>query len=347
LPHGDLGLALPREAPFAIHLRAGRIAEFESLGAMAMYRVTRVSVASALGAGLDHGGVARELEGLLGRAPSAGALGQIGAWAEDARSLRLFEGLALRAEGAKREILEHSLDFMALVREELAPGLWLFDVADKEALSAAIKKAGIPWEPSLSPASALGRRAAQDEPGRDSSILARLRTSPSEALGRFTPRGGRETPPCGRCAALNPAPSEFDGGASLKAALLAACEARSFDEGVARELESRIRRGLILEPEQLDRAEIRHSSRTEARGIDYLGKVRLIEEAARGRHALLELIVREGPSEATRVLARHPALEKRAGELVLKAREHTGGGELDIPVSRISFLRLLRTSLFE
>jgi hypothetical protein len=112
-----------------------------------------------------------------------------------------------------------------------------------------------------------------------------------------------------------------------------------------RELSDRIERRLILTPRQLLRADVK-PEHLEAAGLDYLGKVRIVERALRGPGNRLEILYRLSGAEPSRVLARPVRLEKAEKGLVLEAEDLGTGSPLRIPLGAMSSVRMMRASLF-
>lgn len=130
-------------------------------------------------------------------------------------------------------------------------------------------------------------------------------------------------------------------------ALPKAMPARSAAE--LRELSDRIERRLILTPRQLSVADVR-PERLEASGLDYAGKVRIVERALRSPGDRLEILYRlpgaaidEGPA---RILARPVRLEKTEKGLVLEAEDLGTGSPVRVPLGAASLVRRMRASLF-
>jgi hypothetical protein len=112
-----------------------------------------------------------------------------------------------------------------------------------------------------------------------------------------------------------------------------------------RELSDRIERRLILTPRQLAVADVR-PERLEANGLDYQGKVRIVERALRSPGDRLEILYRLPGSEPTRILARPVRLEKTEKGLVLEAEDLGTGSPVRVPLGAASLVRRMRASLF-
>ena len=105
----------------------------------------------------------------------------------------------------------------------------------------------------------------------------------------------------------------------------------------------RIDRGLILFPEQI-RAEVVPQFGIEVRGLDYLGKIRMIEQAI-STADLLEVIKRSGSGDPQRLLVYPREVVESGSDLMLRAIEEPGGRAIMIRIRRISLLRRLSGTL--
>lgn len=115
---------------------------------------------------------------------------------------------------------------------------------------------------------------------------------------------------------------------------------RNLSPEVAKEMALRIEKKLILFSTQLS-FDIGNRDRQEARGLDYVGKVRVIEQALREGDETLEVVVRRSSGEPVQMRLRPRELEKRGTRLLLKAFD-IHGEETSLPVEKISLVRRLR-----
>lgn len=217
--------------------------------------------------------------------------------------------------------------------------------------------------------------AAGTEAGPPASRLARAAVAPLASLGvaASAAAGGGPSGAVGAASGLDPRPrlellaaaldatafgmEDFpaeEGEAGGSGAVIGAGGAQSAlpsrprpPRGAAelRELSDRIERRLILTPRQLLRADVK-PEHLEAAGLDYLGKVRIVERALRGPGNRLEILYRLSGAEPARVLARPVRLEKAEKGLILEAEDLGSGSPLRIPLGAMSSVRMMRASLF-
>jgi len=121
--------------------------------------------------------------------------------------------------------------------------------------------------------------------------------------------------------------------------------ALAMDVEKAKELADRIERRIILTERQLALADAR-PERNEAVGLDYMGKVRIVERALRSPGDRLEILFRLPGAEPVRALLRPVRLEKTEKGLVLEAEDLALGGPVRVPLGAASSVRRLRASLF-
>jgi len=126
--------------------------------------------------------------------------------------------------------------------------------------------------------------------------------------------------------------------------LRAKLETKPFTKEQKDELSARINRRLILDESQLVAAAVRYE-KLEARGLDYVGKVRLVEQAL-SQGALIELFWRGPKGEPNRAIARPLALEKSGTELMIRGAYYPEGEFFSLPIGKISLLRRLKRSIF-
>lgn len=323
---GAHALHLMPEAELAARLLVGSIARPVSLGKVWSFELDRESARAGFAGGIDAARARARLEELSGRPLPQSLAFSLRAWDEEYRSLRLYRGLVLVADERLRPVVEGGIASGALEAERLAPGAYFLRARGAEEAAAQLARAGLEAPPELSvasppeaPAAAAGPRGARraDDALRDLAAAFGASAAP---------------PP-----ALDPEPRL----ASLREAL--AASGRGSEE--SRELGDRIERRLVLTAEQIARADPR-PERMEAGGLDYLGKVRVVERALRSQGDRLELLYRLPGAEPVRALLRPVRLDRNDKGLVLEAEDLATGGPARVPLGAVSTVRRVRASLF-
>jgi hypothetical protein len=119
---------------------------------------------------------------------------------------------------------------------------------------------------------------------------------------------------------------------------------KSFDRQHVEEFMNRINRRVILDESQLTTAAIKHE-KFEARGLDYAGKVRIVEQAISQR-SLVEVFWRGAKGEPLSIIGKPIILEKFSGELILFIVQVPRGEQRNIELGKISLIRRIKQSIF-
>ncbi len=239
-------------------------------------------------------------------------------WEERARSVRIRRAVVLQVSDEAARMVAASPTMADLGAEAIGKNIFLFPEGSADRLEAALRDMGV---------SAIVE-STRGDPGSDVPHFARLaeryrQSQLFRSVPGFTP-AENETTPAKRDVA---SPHDLD----------AALEKLEHDEGARRELSLRIDRKLILFPEQLQNP-AGGGALTEARGLDYLGKVRIIEQAI-ADDDLLEAVFRAGEGTPERILCRPLELDRTGDDLMVRGRREPDGKAVRIRVRRISVVR--------
>jgi hypothetical protein len=343
---GAHALHLMPEAGLADRLFVGCVARPVSVGTVWSFEVDRDTVRRALAAGFSASTMKSRFESMSGTALPQSFVFSLSAWEEEYRSLRLYRGFTLIADARLQPIIERSGALGKIVAERLAPGVYFLSAVTSEEAAAALAAAGLDVPPLTQGGSSPGWRSsdiagesgapwptsASSEPGARSRIeslrdsVSILRRGESSVDGDVA-HGMR----------LNPERRL----AELRAYLMSS--GRSEEE--RRELSDRIERRLVLTERQIAQSDPK-PERLEAGGLDYLGKVRIVERALRTVGDRLEVLYRLPGAEPVRALLRPVRLDKNEKGLVLEAEDLGTGGPARVPLGAVSTVRRVRASLF-
>jgi len=309
----------------AVLLPLAACMEVRDIQIAGQFEITRKSCAAAFDQGFDAGAIAS-----LFRVKSQQPLPQnvefsISDWFRNYSAVSLFHGYILRVDESRRVLFENDEYLSSLIRKILAPGIYLLDAETPEEIQEIFSRADIDFHPSVS--FPISKHESVDLPSLHLSRL--IKTSPEnfpgEAAGGLVP---------------SKVSDEFERHqSSLVMALDALALSPEFDEA----LRSRIERKIVLSSSQLDPDSVR-IEKIEARGMDFLGKVRIAEYAL-ASGSLLEIVLDE--KEGSRqILGRPVSTEKRTGDVLLKIII-----EPDLKVEQISLgkavlVRRIRGSIF-
>ena len=112
-----------------------------------------------------------------------------------------------------------------------------------------------------------------------------------------------------------------------------------------KELEAQIEKRLFLFPSQLHNIQV-NPTVNEARGMNYSGKVRIIQQALQSEWDLLELVERTSSGKPQRHLIRPSELQKSGNELLLVGEKLPDNSELRVWVQKIGYIKKWKSSLF-
>jgi hypothetical protein len=246
-------------------------------------------------------------------------------WEREARSVRLWRGLVLQVDPAKVPLLEHAPAFQAAVLETLAPGIYLLDPEAVEDVARDLSKLGFPSFPAVQEAQ------KSDVDGHPWSF-AHWTAGPPPVVAPT------------EFATFSPALPNAEGEKLLET-WQKKIETSARKEEEKEELLGRLRRRLFVEEAQLD-FPVTRGERLEAKGLDYIGKLRLIEQALASAYDTLEIVARDSEGQPVSITVRPIKLEKQGTEMSLRAENIQNGTPFQGLVSRMALVRRIRGSLF-
>ncbi|POR04767.1 hypothetical protein AU468_02395 [Alkalispirochaeta sphaeroplastigenens] len=262
-------------------------------------------------------------------------------WQDRLQAVRLIRGVVLVIHQEAEELLGSAEQLEPFIQERLAPGVMLVAPEAVPRVEEHLRSLGFHGSVRLEPAASGGA-----PPPEYRRFLQRHRGS---ALAPPAPGYSRREPPSpGAGSAPQERPDHLPEAAvspaeSLTATLMETLEAQDLPQEAARELALRIEGKLILFPEQISPDVVaRHG--VEAKGLDYLGKIRLVEQAIR-EEELLEVIMRTTEGAPVKLLLRPRELIQSGEDLMLRALELPEGKPLRIRIRRASLVRRLSGTL--
>jgi hypothetical protein len=311
----------------------------------------RDSVRRAFASGVSATEMIRRLEALGAHALPQSLAFSLRSWEEEYRSLRLYHGFVLVCDERKRNLVERNPNLASLVMERLGEGVYMLAARSADEIRQRLSAAGIEAPPEIhshaagSETSLSDRRVPALEGDEPPAVFVAPGTGEDARL-RFEARGlwlqiGDES---GAGSSFDPAARIEALKAELERTTLSTKSLGSAAD-LAKELVDRVERRLILDVEQLGRAELR-IERLEAGGLDYSGKARIVERALRTRGDRLEIHYQLSGSPPVRAILRPVKLEKTEKGLVLEAEDLETGGPLRVPLGAASSVRRLRAALF-
>lgn len=338
----DSTVTVPRDVDLASIIPVALAARLERSDSALTFRLDRRSVADAVRLGLEGADLISRLEEATAHGLPQNVRYSIEHWAAEAKAARYYDGPVVAVNEEIRAIVEHSDAIRREVVAQLAPGVFAMRRGSERRLDAAFQKAGLspplPIRPSESESETSGELDF-DLPDADGSVEVGEFTLTDEQVARIlqVPQIGessRRESPMRRPAEIQRRTEE----------LIAELNRRQYDPVVMRSLEERIRRGIIVLKEQISPEHADNES-TEARGLDFLGKTRIIEQAMRGERNAVEVIVREPNGKPNRQVVIPFALERDGNDLIMDGQDQRTYEVVSVPVRRISFIRRIEGSL--
>jgi len=252
-------------------------------------------------------------------------------WESRSRAVRMVQSLVVLARPEEAEILRASDEFTNLLTEEPAPGVFLFRSDDGGTVEKVLRKIDIGTDPMVETTKTVDVHV----PEYDRFLLRH-----QQPALRASPRFSGHTPAPEASVSPN---AGVPSAADIRRELTEALEGQSLPEDVRQEIALRIERGLILFPDQI-RRDIIPQYGIEVRGLDYLGKIRLCEQAI-SNGDVLEVITRSGSGSPQRIMVRPREVVESGGDLMLRAVQEPEGRAIKIRIRRISVLRRLSGTL--
>lgn len=295
---------------------------------VARFEITRRSCASAFEQGETAQAIAALLKSRSAQPIPQNVLFSIDDWYRSYSSVSLYHGFVLRVDESRRVLFENNEHLAALILRTLAPGVYLLDAGTPAIIQEAFAAAGLELPPAVSNV-APKREATQLPP-------LRLDGSPDAIVA---PAAAAET----GAPELAPRATKERAEVNHREALNAELDALALDPEVAEVLRSRIDRRIVLSPSQLDPESVR-VEKIEARGMDFLGKVRIAEYAITSG-SLLEIAYDEKEGNRT-MLGRPVSTEKRTGDVLLKIITEPDHVIETVSIGKAILVKRIRGSIF-
>jgi hypothetical protein len=295
------------------------------------FEITRKSCMAAFSRGQSAQEMIALLEAHSSRPIPQNVVFSINDWFRSYSAFSLYRGFVMYVEESRRVAFEKNSSLSSLIRKELAPGVYLLDAEEYEDIAAAFSDAGYEAAPAVSAVPVV----------RDSIPLPTLRLPP--ALAGAGGSGAGDAGAGDVAQASNENALTGAGWQELRAALFASLDALALPHDIHEVLASRIDRKIIITESQLVAESIR-IEKVEARGMDFLGKVRIAEYAI-SAGSLLEIELEEG--EGSRyVLGKPLSTEKKTGDVLLRLITEPDGLSLQISLGKALLVRRIRGSIF-
>lgn len=268
---------------------------------------------------LHKGSIIKTLEELSSRPIPQNISVSIESWEEDYNRVHVYEGIVLSVNSDKRMIIEHLHNLKSYILHELAEGIYLMDSEKEKEWRVIIENTGINVPVIQKKSSA----------GNGTTIFHKLETLKESDILRIP-----ET-----------TPSFFVKTSGFQEELNTKLGSLKLNSDEKNGFKVRIDKKLILYPDQIQQGNIRNE-KTEASGMDYIGKVRLIERALESKNELLEVTFGNPIEKLTTYLVKPVDFDKSKEDLLLNAISLPEENETQLIVRKMSKVKRLKSSLF-
>ena len=323
--------------PLATGLSIAVSTEIRRFDRYPQYELTKSSFGRALARGYIAEELQFTLETLSGKPLPQNVAFSLSTWSVEYSSIALFEGVVLVADEKRRFLVEHSEPLRKFIRRTLAPGVFLLDPRERMQWEEVLKSEGVDMLP---------RSPVIHDPGIPTHLLLRPNRLPQlpKNFELFTQDSGSTDTVSSEKSTDLPDPLE------VERILYDALEALEITRDKREEISERIRRKLIVHPDQIN-PHITRGERIEAKGLDYTGKIRLIEQVLKDqrddrRGEYLEVVRRSPRGAPVRTLVRPIELLRSGTQLILRGNSIPDEKEVRIPVSKMVLVRKLKGTLF-
>ncbi len=325
-------ITLTTSASFSQGIELALAAELRSYDIFPVFELTRDSVTRRFADGVKVSDFVESLERLSGCVLPSNVLFSVESWEKEYLSIRIFRGSVLLVDPDRRHLVEHNKEMTHLITSSPAPGVYLIGTDDQSLVGKALHGCGIFQKPAVE--------------GTDRSEGAGMRES--------DPVGDQEENPASRIKVakglISSTPKKHDEKTEQPVDVIGELKTKlksmNLTEETTKELSRMIGKRLILYPAQLEFFASSPREKNEARGFDYVGKVRIIEQALSRDDLLLEITTRGAGGQSVKYLIKPVELNKSASDLVLCGTVLTEQTDKELRVRAMSLVRSVRGALY-
>ncbi|GHT60264.1 helicase [Endomicrobiia bacterium] len=289
----------------------------------AKYEITRKSCIRGFDSGLSPETILPMLEDFCSHAIPRNLPVSISDWYTTYRSVALYDGYVLCISEDRRAQFERNPAIASKIRKILAPGVY-FCTFETDAEAAKL------IEKSMSTIIGKTVRAEKAQIEFDAEYITR------------EVRSGSENP----AFKIAPPTSLTDGAATVLSQLTGTLKDLNLPSEQYEALLDRIQRRIILNPVQLRHASVK-PEKLEAGGMDFLGKMHIIESAIAQRELLEFGAGQEGASSAKRIIGTPVWLAKRPNDSLVTVVVEPEKRSEQYAVGQLRYVRRIRTSIFK
>ena len=324
-------VTLTTAASFSQGLELALAAEIRSYDIFLVFELTRDSVTRRFADGIEVSNFQESMQELSGTALPSNVLFSLKSWEKEFLSIRIFQGSVLLVDPDRRHLVEHNKEMARLISSIPQPGVYLICTTDQDQIDKALKSCGILQKPAVEGAGSTDLSDTEEE--TQEPVLIENRKP--EILGAISLILSATIEQRQKKPSVSKIVSELE----------TKLEAMDLSKDVTDELSRMIGKRLILYPEQLEYFASSPREKNEARGFDYVGKVRIIEQALIRDDLLLEITTRGEGGKSTNILIKPIELDKAASDLILTGKVLPDQTETKLRVRAMSMVRSVHGSL--
>lgn len=250
-------------------------------------------------------------------------------WQNSYSSAAIYKGYVLKVDEKTERVIENNPRIAPFINMKLAPGIFLLNIPLEQDADEFIKSSGLDF---------MGRvkTAVQEKENINYPILGKGK--------KLFSKSTEENPAFKKLKEFRQKEEGF------KESLLKKLEGLELTKQQLEGLTNRINRRVILTEEQLNPETVRVEI-LEADGINFTGKIRLLESAIQNGDSIEFSIPNEkDPAKIETILGLPLMLAKQTGDSLVKLAINNGDDSCEIrfySVSRATHIKIIRTSLFK
>ena len=284
------------------------------------FELTRSSYTRGHDCKLHSGSIVKVLEKLSDRPIPQNISVSVESWEEDYNRVHLYEGIVLAVNSDKQMIIEHLHKLHPYILKELADGIYLMDSENIKEWRLIIENAGI---------NVPGIQKNTTVSSSTTTLFHKLKTLKESDILRIP----------------KTTPVSFTVNSNFHKELDKKLNSLKLNSHEQEGFKVRIDKKLILHTDQIQKGNIRNE-KTEASGMDYVGKVRLIERALESKNELLEVTFGNPIEKLTTYLVKPVDFDKSQEDLLLNVISLPEEKNIQLIVRKMSKVKRLKSSLF-
>lgn len=295
------------------------LTEIKKFNLYPQFELNRTSYTRGHDIKLHSMNILETLEHLNARPLPQNILVSVKSWEDEYNLVKIYQGIVLTVNPEKRIIIQHLQNLDSYIIKELADGIYLMDSDSIKEWKTIINNAGI------------------NVPGIQKNNVKTKEPSIFKQMDYLQISEDIKIPEV--------IPTEFIKQTEFKTELTSKLDSLNLKSEEKNGFKIRIEKKLILFPDQIQHGNIR-TEKTEAFGMDYIGKIRLIERAIHKKSELIEVTFGSPIEKLITYLVKPLDLDKSKEDLILNAISLPGEDKLQLIVRKMSKVKRLKSSLF-